>query len=537
MSWSSSWFKGYTGSRRDRRSVDGSRVRGHDEGSETPRLAGTAASGPDFRSAASAARRKVRSSEATGSWVEDSPGSGRPISPVPASPQPLGLMPLSRRFQRGESFSTEGLPLPLPRLQVTRNPDWRRLKNRSAEADMRRESDPNASRLMESQHGRTVFYDPRKPKHHHHLNGNLEDLKNHVVKYTRVESCSKKDDVKKVERDVFHIELLNRIGRGGYGEVYIAKRVGIHQTLAVKVYNTFHENLEELDEENFLAQKARDELVLSLHEIIVMRILQGEPFFAQLIDHFIINDRIYIVMELESGTLNGQLSLYPDGMPENKVRKWFFQMAQGLAHMHRIGIAHMDLKTDNVLIRKLSDGSTICKWTDFGLALFLPNCHKNIRGWISAERDAFRASSRTQPLRDIDFDKKGRLRNLWTIGEIHLEEGTDADANDDIFKMGSLIMIPMLALPEDDANVIPASPQEKFLSDEIQSGHLPLSREVKSLLWSLLQVEPTHQITAKQLVRHPWFFRSGFVDPGFHPVQPKSGSNSSAGSKHSSRRS
>ena len=336
-------------------------------------------------------------------------GRGREAIAIPTTrpPKPLKLQPKYGK-ETADPYERELGPLTVPP-----QPDWRRLKNRSAEftrPTVHREGSPVGSRmytvgtnpgqLMESETPiRNVFYDPRKkrparyPKDKNDDHGSLNALKNTIVKYTRVETCEtdwRGEAVGKLERDTFGIEMLWIIGGGAFGEVQAAKRIKDNELLAVKVYFAQHERLTELKDD----AHARNSLVLLLHEIIVMKILRGKAYFVQILDHFIINERIYLVMEMEDDTLSHQLGFYPNGMPEAKARKWFFQMTDGIAYMHKIGITHGDIHAGNIMIRKLYDGTTLCKYTDFGVSRFLPHAHENIKGWMSAERDRFKAATR-----------------------------------------------------------------------------------------------------------------------------------------------
>ncbi|KAL5627072.1 hypothetical protein FOBRF1_001415 [Fusarium oxysporum] len=68
-------------------------------------------------------------------------------------------------------------------------------------------------------------------------------------------------------------------------------------------------------------------------------------------------------------------------------------VASGLAMLHRNGIAHSDLKPDNILVCKNENGKPIAKLSDFGLSSFLDEIDTSTRwktgtdGWMSAEWD------------------------------------------------------------------------------------------------------------------------------------------------------
>ena len=67
------------------------------------------------------------------------------------------------------------------------------------------------------------------------------------------------------------------------------------------------------------------------------------------------------------------------------------QIAQGLSHLHRIGIVHRDIKPSNILVADRS-GETIFKLADFGISKKLDNGEKDVTmrrrgstGWMAPE--------------------------------------------------------------------------------------------------------------------------------------------------------
>ena len=140
--------------------------------------------------------------------------------------------------------------------------------------------------------------------------------------------------------------LEERLAEGGMGVIYRALHQYTGQTRAVKVLSITNED-----------QKGRfhrecETMARLIHPNIV-RIDSGglEGYYA------------YVSMELLEGeTLERRLFRGP--LRESELRRWFLPAAQALAHAHRQGICHRDIKPDNLFLTL--DGTL--KVLDFGIA-------------------------------------------------------------------------------------------------------------------------------------------------------------------------
>ena len=67
-------------------------------------------------------------------------------------------------------------------------------------------------------------------------------------------------------------------------------------------------------------------------------------------------------------------------IPEKYVRRFVQQIACSLMHLHKIGIAHMDLKPQNILLTSVNNPSL--KLADFGFAQYMKEniYSKSLRG-------------------------------------------------------------------------------------------------------------------------------------------------------------
>jgi tetratricopeptide (TPR) repeat protein/TolB-like protein len=136
------------------------------------------------------------------------------------------------------------------------------------------------------------------------------------------------------------------IGAGGMGEVYAARDLELGRTVAIKFGRATDPDAQtRLRREAQHASQLNHPHICTIHEA---GLFDGQPF---------------IVMEYVDGR---QLSdLIPaGGLPTADVLRYGAQVADGLAHAHRHGVTHRDLKSANVSITR--EGRA--KILDFGLA-------------------------------------------------------------------------------------------------------------------------------------------------------------------------
>ncbi|MCX5379718.1 serine/threonine-protein kinase [Streptomyces sp. NBC_00091] len=180
--------------------------------------------------------------------------------------------------------------------------------------------------------------------------------------------------------DSDHTELLPRghrvgdwvvaepIGAGGWGTVYAARpaREGAEPgEVALKVMPTA--GLAPRQARN-VAESARREVELGRragHPRLV-RLLDSVVLGAP--DHPSLDGAIVLVMERAAHSLRDLLGA---GVGEAEGGRLIAGICEGLAHLHRSGWVHADLKPENVLIG--ADGSV--KLSDFGLATELTGTH------------------------------------------------------------------------------------------------------------------------------------------------------------------
>ncbi len=146
--------------------------------------------------------------------------------------------------------------------------------------------------------------------------------------------------------------LLRQIGEGGMGQVWLAQDELLDRQVAVKWLRA-DSDLEALALRTLLEARAAARVVHP-HVVAVHAIGddQGLP---------------YIEMEWVDGPSLRRV-LANGAVPRPQAALWLVQIAAALDAAHRLGVIHCDIKPENVLLRTLSDGPTIAKLADFGLA-------------------------------------------------------------------------------------------------------------------------------------------------------------------------
>lgn len=158
-------------------------------------------------------------------------------------------------------------------------------------------------------------------------------------------------------------KLLDKLGKGGMGAVFRAydrltgDTVALKQVAApVDVSQTMTRNVETLSEQIRVALAREFETLASIHHPNVIQVLdygfdeEKQPYFTMAV---IDNARTV----LEAAT----------DQPIKQQCAVLIQMLEALAYLHRRGVAHRDLKPDNVLVTMENE----VKVLDFGLATLM----------------------------------------------------------------------------------------------------------------------------------------------------------------------
>jgi len=143
-------------------------------------------------------------------------------------------------------------------------------------------------------------------------------------------------------REIFTI--LEKIGKGGFAEVYAAKNKKTKEMVAVKV----------------LSQKFQKKNTRMCHEVSML-ISCHHPNIIKNVQNFLYNEEIYMVTEFcEVGSIDRLLKF---DLPEAAIAFITGQVLNGLSYLHKMGRVHRDIKCSNILVN--SQGQI--KIADLGL--------------------------------------------------------------------------------------------------------------------------------------------------------------------------
>ncbi|RHN78484.1 putative protein kinase CAMK-CAMKL-CHK1 family [Medicago truncatula] len=263
-------------------------------------------------------------------------------------------------------------------------------------------------------------------------------------------------------------QLTKFLGRGNFAKVYQARSLIDGSTVAVKV----------IDKSKTVDASMEPRIV---REIDAMRRLQNHPNILKIHEVLATKTKIYLIVDFAGG---GELFLKlarRRKFPEALARRYFQQLVSALCFCHRNGIAHRDLKPQNLLL----DAEGNLKVSDFGLSA-LPEQLKNGLLHTACGTPAYTAP---EILGRIGYD--GSKADAWSCG---------------------VILYVLLAghLPFDDSN-IPAM-CKRITRRDYQFPEW-ISKPARYLIYQLLDPNPKTRIRLENVFGNNWFKKSLREEP------------------------
>jgi len=258
---------------------------------------------------------------------------------------------------------------------------------------------------------------------------------------------------------ISHYRIIEKLGQGGMGEVFLAEDSHLNRRVAIKVlpdaFAGDPERLARFDREAKLLASLSHPNIAAIYGF---EKAEGKPF---------------LVMEfLDGETLAERLKKGP--LPVDQALQYAIQMAGALDAAHRVGITHRDLKPGNVMVTKSG-----AKLLDFGLA-------KVIEAEVLGE-------SMTAATTGAAHTEAGMV--LGTVGYMSPEQlrGLRVDHRTDLFSFG-LVLFEMVSGQRPFTGSSTITVADAILHAQPRDfGDTPVPGRLKSLIWKLLEKDPANR--------------------------------------------
>ncbi len=161
--------------------------------------------------------------------------------------------------------------------------------------------------------------------------------------------------------------IINKIGKGSTGMVYLSHDPYYRRDVAIKVYNT---------EENLDADRARVSRKMFFNEAHMVGMLQ-HPNILPIYDAGEEDGKYYVVTEHIQGARTLTAYCRPDNLLRvDDVVEIIYKVAKALHYAHGRGVIHRDIKPSNVMLTIDNDVRII----DFGIAICADADESRIEG-------------------------------------------------------------------------------------------------------------------------------------------------------------
>jgi len=157
-------------------------------------------------------------------------------------------------------------------------------------------------------------------------------------------------------------ELLEKIGQGGFSQVFKARLKNTKQIVAIK-FLSIGPNFDDHKTKRYIERFERETLICSrLQHANIVRLLDKGQY----------EDQLFAVFEFVDGQNLKEILQESGGLPPHKAADIMAQILDGLIHAHRQGIIHRDIKPSNIMLSH-EGAKTHVQILDFGIGAIVNN--------------------------------------------------------------------------------------------------------------------------------------------------------------------
>ncbi|RLN06064.1 hypothetical protein BBJ28_00017164 [Nothophytophthora sp. Chile5] len=280
------------------------------------------------------------------------------------------------------------------------------------------------------------------------------------------------------------------LGEGSCSRVFRARSRATGALVAVKRLDKAQQRLADADP------------VQWEREVALLRRCASHPNVIALHDVMETPDFVYIITELAEGGELFQALIDEGAYSEWDARRFVAGLLEALRFLHELGIAHRDVKPENLLLTSASPKLANIKLADFGLAALVEESTllTNERlTWAYCAPEVFQASVTAKPAVDPEATTLPLPARASGVG-----------VQSDMWSVGIVLYVLLSGTHPFDSDGRQTRSQ---MVSNIQSGQFAMagpcwdavSNEVKALISALLSVAPEQRPTAAEALAHEWF--------------------------------
>ena len=262
-----------------------------------------------------------------------------------------------------------------------------------------------------------------------------------------------------LKNDINQFQIKEIIGEGMFGKVKLAIHLITNEKVAIKIFDK--SKIKSSREGQYIEREISILKRLNHYNTIKLyNLIQNDDF-------------IFLVQEYIPGKELLNYIEKNDNLSEKEICKLYQQIISGIEYMYEMGIAHRDLKLENILLNYKKD----IKIIDFGLS----NSYDRNADELLHSSCGSPCYAAPEMIKGLEY--RGINTDIWSSGII-------------------LYLMLCKSFPFNDKN-------NSKLYQKILAGkfNIPnnLSNEAKDIIIKLLKVNPQERIKLNEIKNHPWF--------------------------------